>query len=307
MDRLNIIHVAGTKGKGSTCAFVDSILAEYRQTTGTPKKSGLFISPHLIAVRERIRINSAPISENLFAKYFFEVWDRLEASTLHADDGVPLKSKPIYGRYLTLVSWHVFLQEKVHVAVYETGVGGEFDATNVVERPLASGITTLGIDHVYVLGDTVGKIAWHKAGIMKTGSPAFSVEQFSEAAEVLRIRAAEKKVHLTELPINPGIRAVRIKPMATFQQRNASLAIALAETALSKLGIKIGEKDAKELPREFKDGLEKTSFRGRCEVKAEGKITWHVDGAHTADSLKVSAQWFAHETEKRYEIIATYH
>lgn len=293
--------MAGTKGKGSTCAFVDSILAEYRRTRDAPAKSGLFISPHLIAVRERIRINAAPISEALFARYFFEVWDRLEASTLHADDAdAPLGSRPIYGRYLTLVSWHAFLQEKVDVAVYETGVGGEFDATNVVERPLASGISTLGIDHVYVLGDTVDKIAWHKAGIMKTGSPAFTVEQFPEAAEVLRKRAEEKSVSLTELPIDPRLEGVRIKPNATFQKRNASLAIALAETALEKLGIETGTKDAAKLPQEFIDGLETTSFRGRCEVKAEHKITWHVDGAHTADSLKVSAKWFAGETDKRY-------
>ncbi|KAJ3495576.1 hypothetical protein NLG97_g3294 [Lecanicillium saksenae] len=299
LDRLNIIHVAGTKGKGSTCAFVDSILAEYRRKSGTPKKSGLFISPHLIAVRERIRINSAPISEALFARYFFEVWDRLESSTLQPEDGsqVPLGSKPIYGRYLTLVSWHAFLQENIDVAVYETGVGGEFDATNVVEHPLASGISTLGIDHVYVLGDTVDKIAWHKAGIMKTGSPAFTVEQFSEAAEVLRKRAAEKNVQLTELPLDPRLEGVRIKPMATFQKRNASLAIALAETALEKLGVKTEPTDAQSLPAEFVNGLENTSFRGRCEVKAEDKITWHVDGAHTADSLKVSAKWFASETE----------
>ncbi|OAA81103.1 Folylpolyglutamate synthetase [Akanthomyces lecanii RCEF 1005] len=305
LDRLNIIHVAGTKGKGSTCAFVDSILAEYRQKRSTPSKSGLFISPHLIAVRERIRINSAPISEALFARYFFEVWDRLESSTLQQPDGddgsssppVPFGSKPIYGRYLTLVSWHAFLQENVDVAVYETGVGGEFDATNLVPRPLASGISTLGIDHVYVLGDTVTKIAWHKAGIMKTGSPAFTVEQFPEAADVLRARAADKHVALTELPVDPRLEGVRIKPMATFQKRNASLAIALAETALDKLGVETGARNDKSLPQEFVDGLEKTSFRGRCEVKAEDGITWHVDGAHTADSLKVSAKWFASETE----------
>lgn len=303
--------MAGTKGKGSTCAFVDSILAEYRLKRGTPSKSGLFISPHLIAVRERIRINSAPISEALFARYFFQVWDRLESSTLqqlpsHDDDdgaappaSVPLGSKPIYGRFLTLVSWHAFLQENVDVAVYETGVGGEFDATNLVPRPLASGISTLGIDHVYVLGDTVAKIAWHKAGIMKTGSPAFAVEQLPDAAAVLRARAAEKRVALTELPVDPRLDGVRIKPAATFQKRNASLAIALAEAALVKLGVETEATDNGSLPQEFVDGLEKTSFRGRCEVKAEDGITWHVDGAHTADSLKVSAKWFASETENR--------
>ncbi|KAL3958739.1 hypothetical protein ACCO45_006901 [Purpureocillium lilacinum] len=236
LDRLNIIHVAGTKGKGSTCAFVDSILSKYRQTHQVPRKSGLFISPHLIAVRERIRINSAPISEELFAKYFFEVWDRLAESTTAANV-VPLGTRPLYGRYLTLMSWHAFIQEGVDVAVYETGIGGEYDATNVVEQPIASGISTLGIDHVFVLGDTVEKIAWHKAGIMKIGSPAFTVEQVPGAAAVLQERAKEKEVDLKVLDIDSRLRNVKIKPNAQFQKKNATLAIALAEAALKKLGV----------------------------------------------------------------------
>ncbi|KAJ5000294.1 MICOS complex subunit MIC60 [Colletotrichum sp. SAR 10_66] len=178
LDKLNVIHVAGTKGKGSTCAFTDSILASHRalSPSSVPRKVGLLISPHLIAVRERIRINGAPISEALFAKYFFEVWDRLGSSTADAE-GVALGTRPIYSRYLTLVSFHAFIEEGVDCAILETGIGGEYDATNLVGRPVATGITTLGIDHVFALGDTVGKIAWHKAGIMKTGSRAFTVEQ----------------------------------------------------------------------------------------------------------------------------------
>ncbi|RSL98028.1 Folylpolyglutamate synthase [Fusarium oligoseptatum] len=192
LDRLKIVHVAGTKGKGSTCAFVDSILSQYQNKYPALSKTGLFTSPHLIAVRERIRINSTPISEELFAKYFFQVWDRLEAAPKGEGDEL-MAPRPIYARYLTLMSWHVFLQEGVDVAVYETGIGGEYDATNVVERPVASGISTLGIDHVFALGDTVLKIAWHKAGIMKTGSAAFTIEQVPDAEEVLKKRAEEKE------------------------------------------------------------------------------------------------------------------
>lgn len=291
------MHVAGTKGKGSTCAFVDSILAQYQRSRGSPRRTGLFISPHLIAVRERIRIDSAPISEALFARYFFEVWDALGSSTAAAGDAA-LGSRPVYARFLTLMSWHVFLQEGVDVVVYETGVGGEYDATNVVERPVASGITSLGIDHVLALGDTVEKIAWHKAGIMKHGSPAFTVEQVPGAAEVLRDRAVEKAVDLTALPIDPRLEGVRIRPNALFQKKNATLAVALAETALQKVGISVPQGPS--LPKEFVDGLESVAFRGRCEVKVEDKIVWHVDGAHTADSLKVSARWFAGETAQRY-------
>lgn len=311
LDRLNIVHVAGTKGKGSTCAFVDSILSRYQIVGRKRSKVGLFTSPHLIAVRERIRIGSAPISEELFAKYFFQVWDRLEANGAHvaaaAGDGVEGEggaaapgSKPIYARYLTLMSYHVFLSEGVDVAVYETGIGGEFDATNVVERPVASGISTLGIDHVYVLGDTVDKIAWHKAGIMKSGCPAFTVEQVPAAKEVLRQRAGVKGVDLKVLDIDPRLAGVKIRPDAAFQKRNASLAVALAETALQKLdpGFK---SDPERLPREFVEGLEQVVWRGRCEVKEEEGVIWHVDGAHTVDSLKMAARWFVGECAGRKE------
>ncbi|KAL2017461.1 hypothetical protein VTK56DRAFT_2057 [Thermocarpiscus australiensis] len=298
LDRLNIVHVAGTKGKGSTCAFVDSILSRYQRRGGPPRKVGLFTSPHLIAVRERIRINSAPVSEDLFAKYFFQVWDRLEANPTVAADAAPPGTKPIYARYLTLLSYHVFLSEGVDAAVYETGIGGEYDATNVVERPLASGISTLGIDHVFVLGDTVDKIAWHKAGIMKPGSPAFTIEQVAPAAQVLRARAAEKGVDLKVLNIDPRLAGVRIRPDAAFQKKNATLAVALAETALKKLDPSFSV-DAQALPREFVDGLEQVVWRGRCEVKEEDGVIWHVDGAHTVDSLKMAARWFAGECAGR--------
>lgn len=296
LNRLNIVHVAGTKGKGSTCAFVDSILSQYRTTIARPQKTGLFISPHLIAVRERIRINSAPISEDMFARYFFDVWDRLGSSNgSDAENGSELAagSRPIYSRYLTLMSWHVFLQEGVDVAVYETGIGGSFDATNLVEKPVASGISTLGIDHVFALGDTVEKISWHKAGIMKAGSPAFTTSQVPGAAQVLRDRAADKKVDLQFLEIDPRLANVRIRPNAAFQKRNASLGVALAETALRKLGVLDKKPDV--LPQEFVEGLEKVEFRGRCEVKKEDTVTWHIDAAHTADSLKLSSKWFIEE------------
>lgn len=300
LDKLNIVHVAGTKGKGSTCAFVDSILSRYQQHGGPPTKVGLFTSPHLIAVRERIRIGSAPISEELFARYFFEVWDRLEENKHVAADAAAPGSRPIYSRYLTLMSYHVFLSEGVDAAVYETGIGGEYDATNVVERPVASGISTLGIDHVFVLGDSVDKIAWHKAGIMKPGSPAFTIEQVPSAAEVLKKRATEKGVDLKVLDIDPRLASVKIRPDAAFQKKNATLAVALAEAALKKLDPSFSP-NPEALPQEFVDGLEQVVWRGRCEVKDEDTVIWHVDGAHTVDSLKMAARWFVGECARRDE------
>ncbi|KAK8122357.1 folylpolyglutamate synthase [Apiospora sp. TS-2023a] len=329
LERLNILHVAGTKGKGSTCAFAASILQQYQTSRGVPRKIGLFTSPHLIAVRERIRIDGKPVSEELFARYFFEVWDMLgqaeEAETKGKQIGegtkpepatggnsaagagdapnsvvdIPMPTRPIYARYLTLMSYHLFLQEGVDVAVYETGIGGEYDATNIVERPVATAISTLGIDHVFALGDTVEKIAWHKAGIMKKGSAAFTIEQVPEAAEVLQNRAQQKGVDLKALSIDPRLQGVNVRPNAVFQKKNASLGVALAETALRKLDLNF-KPDPEKLPKEFVDGLEQVVWRGRCEVKPEGPITWHIDGAHTVDSLKMAAKWFAGEcTDKR--------
>ncbi|KAI2622492.1 FolC bifunctional protein [Hypoxylon sp. NC1633] len=305
LDRLNVLHVAGTKGKGSTCAFSASILSQYQKSHGVPRRIGLFTSPHLIAVRERIRINGDPVSEDIFARYFFEVWDKLgdaEEKEGHkvVDQrlGLPMPPRPVYSRYLTLMSYHVFLQEGIDVAVYETGIGGEFDATNIVEHPIASGISTLGIDHVFALGGTVEKIAWHKAGIMKTGSAAFTIEQVPEAAKVLQDRSKEKGVSLKVLDIDPRLKGVIVRPDALFQKKNASLGIALAETALRKLDPNFTS-GSSVLSKEFVDGIEQVIWRGRCEVKAEGPIFWHVDGAHTVDSLKMSTRWFAGECAKR--------
>ncbi|KAI0198251.1 tetrahydrofolylpolyglutamate synthase [Astrocystis sublimbata] len=305
LDRLNILHVAGTKGKGSTCAFAASILSQYQRTHGVPNRIGLFTSPHLIAVRERIRIDGKPVSEELFARYFFEVWDRLgdaeqREGPMILDErlDVPTPPRPIYARYLTLMSYHVFLQMGVDAAVYETGIGGEFDATNIVERPLASGISTLGIDHVFALGNTVEKIAWHKAGIMKTGSAAFTIEQLPTAAEVLQKRADEKGVSLKVLDVDPRLENVAIRPDALFQKKNASLGLALAETALQKLDPDF-KPDPSSLPKEFVDGLEQVVWRGRCEVKNEAPIVWHIDGAHTVDSLKMATKWFAGECDNK--------
>jgi len=245
-------------------------------------------------VRERIRINSVPISAALFAKYFFEVWDALEASS------DPPLEKPVYFRYLTLMSYHVFLQEGIDAAVYEVGVGGEYDSTNIVDHPAVTGITTLGIDHIFTLGETIDKIAWHKAGIQKPGVPSFTVKQLPAAMEVLEARAKERNVEsLKVVGLDSRLDGVRIRPDAAFQRGNASLAVALAETVIPKLDPKFKASPEK-LPKEFVDGLEQVVWRGRCETKAEGNITWYLDGAHTADSILVATKWFGEACSKRF-------
>ncbi|KAL2885825.1 Folylpolyglutamate synthase [Ceratocystis lukuohia] len=303
LNRLNIVHVAGTKGKGSTCAYVDSILASWQRVHGTPRRTGLLISPHLISVRERIQLNSQPISETLFTHYFFDVWEKLrqpETETIQMGSSAT-SERPSYARYLTLMAYHIFLEEGVDVAVIETGIGGEFDSTNLASKPAATGISMLGIDHVFVLGDTVEKIAWHKAGIMKTGSPAFSVPQVPAAEKVLQDRAREKAVGLQFVGLDSRLKGIEIKPDADFQKSNASLAIKLAETVLQKVDPEFAVKTASTtaLPSEFIDGLQSMVWKGRCQIKTEGKVTWHLDGAHTIDSIKVCSHWFAQECGKK--------
>lgn len=132
-------------------------------------------------MRERIRINGKPLSEEDFAKFFFEVWDRISENkvcNLHAPTLLsPMEpsqkrvettpDKPGYFRFMTLVAFHTFLSLKVDVTILEVGVGGTHDSTNIVPKPVVTGITALGIDHVTVLGKTLGEIAWHKGGIFK--------------------------------------------------------------------------------------------------------------------------------------------
>jgi folylpolyglutamate synthase len=294
---LNIVHVAGTKGKGSTCAYVDSILRAHRETHGVPQKIGLYTSPHLINVRERIRINTIPLSEELFTKYFWEVWDALERCAV-SENRDPLH-KPVYFRFLTLMSFHVFLREKVDIAIYEVGIGGEYDSTNVVEKPIVAGITALGIDHVRVLGENIGEIAWHKAGIIKAGCPAFTVTQEPVAMAVIEKRASEKNVKVVEVDINPALHAVRITPDADFQRSNASIAVELAKTALPKFDKDFNPQNESLTP-EFVRGLETVIWRGRCELKFEQGRAWYLDGAHTVDSIRVAAAWFGSESRRRY-------
>ena len=289
MNRLNIIHVTGTKGKGSTCAFVQSILLQYQKRHGFPKKIGLYTSPHLKAVRERIQINGSPVSEELFAKYFYEVWDRM--NTPSDDDSELLANKPVYFRFLTLLCWHIFMAEDVDTAIIEVGVGGEYDSTNIIQAPTCTGISALGIDHVGVLGDTVDKIAWHKAGIFKPHAPAFSVAQPASAVPVIKERAMARNTTVTFVSVFPQLDGIRLGLAAKFQKDNASLAISLAAAHLEKMGFKLPELSIG-LPDEFVDGLQTAKWPGRCDLRKVGQIEWCLDGAHTKESILSAAEWF---------------
>lgn len=298
------VHIAGTKGKGSTSAFISSILAQYTtpgDRQSQPSKIGLYTSPHLRFVRERIQIDNEPISEELFAKYFFEVWDKLEAAAKAEDTPSDKPTKPVYFRYLTLMALHAYLKEGVDTAVIECGIGGEYDSTNILTKPSVTAVTSLGIDHVAMLGSTLPEIAWHKAGIFKEGVPAFTAPQKEEAMKVLYERAKERKTNLHVVDVHPDLAHNKIKLGlgAAFQKLNASVAIAAAASHLRSLGhTSIPDPTSSphiELPPQFVRGLESVRWAGRCEIRREKNMAWHIDGAHTLESLEVTGQWFAEQ------------
>jgi folylpolyglutamate synthase len=304
-DRLKPVHIAGTKGKGSTSAFVSSIVSQYLSSTSTseqssqPTKIGLYTSPHLRFVRERIQIDNEPISEEKFAKYFFEIWDRLEAAAEAAATPSDSPTKPVYFRYLTLMALHAYLEEGVDTAIIECGIGGEYDSTNILTQPSVTAVTSLGIDHVAMLGSTLPEIAWHKAGIFKQGSVAFSAPQKKEAMAVLHARAAERNttLHVIETHLSLASNQVKLGLGAEFQKINASVAIAVAAAHLRSLGhTSIPDPTTSPhipLPPLFIKGLESVRWPGRCEIRREANVIWHIDGAHTLESIEVTGRWFA--------------
>ncbi|KAK4995764.1 hypothetical protein LTR66_004474 [Elasticomyces elasticus] len=315
-DRLNPIHIAGTKGKGSTSAFVSSILYQYAKSkqhdSAKTHKVGLYTSPHLRFVRERIQINNEPLSEAAFARYFFETWDRLEESARaagHPDPSLP-ETKPVYFRFLTLMALHCYMEEGVDVAVIECGIGGEYDSTNILVKPSVTGITSLGIDHTAMLGETIDSIAWHKAGIFKPGVPALTAPQPDTALLVLKERAIERGTELQIVQQHPEIDSIQLGLAADFQKTNASLAIAIASAHLrqsEETSLPHTLDMATTLSPVFRVGLEQVRLGGRCEVRQDDShnITWHIDGGHTLESIELSAEWFASRMSARGSIADT--
>ncbi|KAH7320028.1 Mur ligase [Stachybotrys elegans] len=286
LSRMRHIHVAGTKGKGSVCAHATAMLREYAPV-------GTFTSPHLVSPRERIAINGKPVSQDLFAKAFFEVWDRFTEAA--RNEGKPEAeaagpdTKPFYFRFLTILAWHIYLSQGITDVVMECGIGGEYDATNVLpaEAVSAAVITQLGIDHVAMLGDTTEKIAWHKAGVIKPGVRAFTRKLDGQPAvmEVLRARAREKGGELVEVPD------------ALVDAWGVLMALALMAV---KHHLRMDSDPLTALdgiPHPLIVGLQQASLRGRCEKLQMSDVTWYLDGAHTKDSLEQVAGWFIPELD----------
>lgn len=303
VDKLNVIHIAGTKGKGSTCSYVERILR------GHGIKTGFFSSPHLVDREERIRIAGVPISPETFTSHFWEIYNK----TVLGLDEKDVVSFPF--QLFLLMAFKIFIEAQVDVAVLEVGIGGEQDATNVVLNPVVCGITTLELDHTEILGHTIDKIAWHKAGIIKPGVPVFTVPQPQSAMQVIKSRAEEKNSPVFVTPAYSqydwGGKEVQLPMKSEFQKVNASLALQITNAWLKRHKLSVKDRflpytDTNHIPEAapfivpFRSrlALKNCQVQGRLQIERHEDVTYFIDMSHTPKSIAGCVQWFREESEK---------
>lgn len=203
-DKLKCIHVAGTNGKGSVCAIIAAVL----KNAGI--KIGLYTSPHIFEYTERIKINDSDISKEDFAKYIFEICEIADKNSIHLTEF----------EILTAVMFKYFADNNVEVVVLETGLGGRFDATNVIKSNLCSIITHIDLDHTERLGNTKSEIAFEKAGIIKPDCPVITCEGYEE------IKDKADECNSLFVMVTPFEDMTNLSLRGTCQQENLSLALA---------------------------------------------------------------------------------
>ncbi len=285
-DKLSFIHVAGTNGKGSTCAMLESI---YR---AAGLRVGLFTSPHLVSFRERIQVNRQLISEADVVRLVDELRASAErrspnrpgSNQQQADSeiGVPTggQALPTLFEFTTIMALRYFAEQRCDLVIWETGLGGRLDATNIV-TPLASVITNIGLDHQQWLGDTLEKIAAEKAGIIKPGVPVVTAEEKSGPLQVIQAVAREQNSPLTLVNadhVSPFTFHTSLPLPGEHQQLNAALAVATVEVLQTK--IPVGEKS-------IRDGLAAVNWPGRMQLitRPSGQKIL-LDGAHNPDGAE---------------------
>lgn len=271
---LQAFHIAGTNGKGSTCAYLESMLRHGGYRTG------LYTSPHLVCARERIQMQGKPIEED----EFIELEHTIHQASQH------LKDPPSFFERITAMAFLAFQKNQVDYAVFEVGLGGRLDATNLL-KPLSCGITQIGLDHTLILGKTVGAIAKEKAGIIKPHIPVVSDQQPQEAMEAIIQTAKQKQAPLyrigreilftqKESQICVQLKGQNILPASKpnlfgkHQLHNASLAVAMLEAAQVRLNTV--DKQA---------GIESVSWPVRYETVCHHPLVI-LDGAHNPDGLR---------------------
>ena len=307
--KLSIIHVAGTNGKGSVCAFLTALYRNAGFRTGT------FISPHLVTVRERFLLNNEMVSSRKLQAAFETV---LETVNTMKEKGY---SHPSYFEFLFYMAMVLFADEKPELVILETGLGGRLDATNVIENPLACVITSISLDHTMYLGDTIEAIAGEKAGIIKRQVPVIYDDTVPEASEVIRERAVQMASKAYPVGsgdfsiVGTGGRGLIVRtegehaqafaaagPLvleipfeAPYQAENAMLA---AKTA-AVLGQR--ERDFRLTEAQISEGIRTARWAGRMERAGENL---YLDGAHNPGGIKAfiqaAASMAARQKKKAY-------
>lgn len=283
-DQYPTIHVAGSKGKGSVCAFLATVLEKQGY------KVGLYTSPHMLSFNERIQINRQPIEDDELVDLVCSIRDKIDA--------VPRLTT---FEITTALGFLYFAKHNVDIAVIEVGLGGRLDATNVI-TPLVSVITQLYLEHTYVLGDTLAKIASEKGGIIKPGVPLVISQQDDEALLVLRQIAADRHapMHLVgkdvqykildttihgssfEVQFDSRVNAdelngrYQIALLGDYQVENAVTALT-AINVLRQMGWHIGLQS-------IKTGLQNTKWEGRFEIISKEPLII-IDGAHNKEAV----------------------
>ncbi|HXT39617.1 MAG TPA: folylpolyglutamate synthase/dihydrofolate synthase family protein [Candidatus Angelobacter sp.] len=262
-EKLRFIHVAGTNGKGSTCAMLESI---YR---AAGLRVGLFTSPHLVSFRERIQVNRQLVNESDVVRLLEEMQPWLEE--------FPKDHHPTFFEVVTVMALRYFAEKKCDLVIWETGMGGRFDATNIVV-PLASVITNISFDHQQWLGDTLAKIAGEKAGIIKPGVPVVTTADAPEALAIIEETA--RRLNAPLVKAGETFRSSRAGSLTALslagkhQERNAAAAIAIVETLRRMIPVR---------DETIRIGLESVQWPGRLQVvKSKSGQTVLLDGAHNA-------------------------
>ena len=276
-QRLAVVHVAGTNGKGSVCAMLESVL----RASGF--KTGLYTSPHLVDFSERFRINGIPIPGKKLEQYIQTL--EKTANAVAEESG---KRPATFFEISTAIAFQYFSDEDVDIAIVETGMGGRWDATNVV-IPLVSVITHIAIDHTGYLGDSLEEIAAEKAGIIKPGRPAISAPQSEEVMGVLghvdevsslvavaKVGAPQKlkiETHSRNLP------PINLPLLGECQRENCAVAVAALEMLSDML----------EFEPEFKKGLESVEWGARFQILETSPVAI-LDGAHNPSAARALAK-----------------
>src|SRR5688572_6062426 len=283
-EKLRFIHVAGTNGKGSTCAMLESI---YR---AEGLKVGLFTSPHLVSFTERIQVNRACIPEEDVARLTLAIMESLGGRDMEL---WPLR--PTFFEFVTIMALIYFREQNCDLVIWETGMGGRLDATNIV-TPLVSVITNIQHDHQHWLGNSLEEIAREKAGIIKPGVPVITATEQKEGLDVIRKTAKMHQAPLTV--ISEEVEFARqftdvlqeIPLLGAHQRKNATLALAVCCTLSKKIPLGVNA---------VRSGIKSVSWAGRLQLIKRGETEFLLDGAHNPDGAATLAaalkEYFPHK------------